>query len=352
MASFLQRIAKKMSLFSSDIGIDLGTATVLVYVKGKGVVLNEPSVVAVDKVSGKILAVGEEAQSMLGRTPGNIVAIRPLREGVISDYEMTERMIKEFIAKVQGIHLFKPNVVICVPSIITEVEERAVVDAGIQAGARRAYLIEEPVAAAIGAQIDIEKPNGNLIVDIGGGPTDIAVLSLNGIVNKKSIKVAGDTINDAIIKYVRASHGVLIGEKMADQIKQNVGSVFFEPDEDVSATVKGRNLTTGLPCSIEISRSMLYDCIMKETEQIITAVKEVIEKTPPELVGDIYTNGITMTGGGSLLHGMDKLLEKQTKIPTRIAEDPVDCVAIGTGKSFDYLDKLVDGFVVPSMQRF
>lgn len=222
----------------------------------------------------------------------------------------------------------------------------------ISSGARKVYLIEEPVAAAIGAQIDIEKPNGNLIVDIGGGTTDIAVLSLNGIVNKKSIKVAGDTINDAIIKYVRASHGVLIGEKMADQIKQNVGSVFFEPDEDVSATVKGRNLTTGLPCSIEISRSMLYDCIMKETEQIITAVKEVIEKTPPELVGDIYTNGITMTGGGSLLHGMDKLLEKQTKIPTRIAEDPVDCVAIGTGKSFDYLDKLVDGFVVPSMQRF
>ena len=222
----------------------------------------------------------------------------------------------------------KPRIALCVPSGITNVESNAVIDVAISSGARKVYLIEEPVAAAIGAQIDIEKPNGNLIVDIGGGTTDIAVLSLNGIVNKKSIKVAGDTINDAIIKYVRASHGVLIGEKMADQIKQNVGSVFFEPDEDVSATVKGRNLTTGLPCSIEISRSMLYDCIMKETEQIITAVKEVIEKTPPELVGDIYTNGITMTGGGSLLHGMDKLLEKQTKIPTRIAEDPVDCVAI------------------------
>ena len=246
----------------------------------------------------------------------------------------------------------KPRIALCVPSGITNVESNAVIDVAISSGARKVYLIEEPVAAAIGAQIDIEKPNGNLIVDIGGGTTDIAVLSLNGIVNKKSIKIAGDTINDAIIKYVRASHGVLIGEKMADQIKQNVGSVFFEPDKDVSATVKGRNLTTGLPCSIEISRSMLYDCIMKETEQIITAVKEVIEKTPPELVGDIYTNGITMTGGGSLLHGMDKLLEKQTKIPTRIAEDPVDCVAIGTGKSFDYLDKLVDGFVVPSMQRF
>ena len=209
MASFLQRIAKKMSLFSSDIGIDLGTATVLVYVKGKGVVLNEPSVVAVDKVSGKILAVGEEAQSMLGRTPGNIVAIRPLREGVISDYEMTERMIKEFIAKVQGIHLFKPNVVICVPSIITEVEERAVIDAGTQAGAKRVFLVEEPVAAAIGAGININRANGNLVVDIGGGTTDVAVISLGGIVESTSIKVAGDKFDEAIVKYVRRKHNAL-----------------------------------------------------------------------------------------------------------------------------------------------
>ena len=338
--------------FGQDVGIDLGTATVIVYVKGKGIVLREPSVVAVNNTTGEVLAVGGEARRMLGRTPGNIVATRPLRDGVISDYTVTEKMLKHFINKVCGKFIFSPRIMICIPSQVTEVEKKAVEEATFAAGAREVHLIEEPVAAAIGAGIDISKPCGNMIVDIGGGTTDIAVLSLNGIVNKKSIKVAGDTINDAIIKYVRASHGVLIGEKMADQIKQNVGSVFFEPDEDVSATVKGRNLTTGLPCSIEISRSMLYDCIMKETEQIITAVKEVIEKTPPELVGDIYTNGITMTGGGSLLHGMDKLLEKQTKIPTRIAEDPVDCVAIGTGKSFDYLDKLVDGFVVPSMQRF
>lgn len=335
-----------------DVGIDLGTATVIIYIGGEGVVLKEPSVVAVNMKTETVISVGEEAYKMIGKTPSHIKAVRPLSKGVVCDYKMTEEMVKYFIKKICKDSLVKPRIALCVPSGITNVESNAVIDVAISSGARKVYLIEEPVAAAIGAQIDIEKPNGNLIVDIGGGTTDIAVLSLNGIVNKKSIKVAGDTINDAIIKYVRASHGVLIGEKMAGQIKQNVGSVFFEPDEDVSATVKGRNLTTGLPCSIEISRSMLYDCIMKETEQIITAVKEVIEKTPPELVGDIYTNGITMTGGGSLLHGMDKLLEKQTKIPTRIAEDPVDCVAIGTGKSFDYLDKLVDGFVVPSMQRF
>lgn len=239
----------------------------------------------------------------------------------------------------------------CVPSGITNVESNAVIDVAIASGARKVYLIEEPVAAAIGAQIDIEKPNGNLTVDIGGGTTDIAVLSLNGIVNKKSIKIAGDTINDAIVRYVRNSHGVLIGEKMADQIKRQVASVCWEEGEDISAPVKGRNLTTGLPCNIEISRSMLYDCVIKEVEQIITAVKEVIERTPPELVGDIHTNGITLTGGGSLLHGIAPLLEKHTRIHTVIAEDPVNCVAIGTGKSFQYLDKLVDGFVIPSMQR-
>ena len=226
MASFLQRIAKKMSLFSSDIGIDLGTATVLVYVKGKGVVLNEPSVVAVDKVSGKILAVGEEAQSMLGRTPGNIVAIRPLREGVISDYEMTERMIKEFIAKVQGIHLFKPNVVICVPSIITEVEERAVIDAGTQAGAKRVFLVEEPVAAAIGAGIDIGRPCGNMIVDIGGGTADIAVISLGGSVVSTSIKIAGDDFDEAIVRYMRKKHNLLIGERTAEDIKIKIGTCY------------------------------------------------------------------------------------------------------------------------------
>ena len=335
-----------------DVGIDLGTATVIVYIGGQGVVLSEPSVIAVNLKTDSVISVGQEAYDMVGKTPSHIQAIRPLSKGVVCDYKMTEEMVKFFIKKVCRDSLVKPRIALCVPSGITNVESNAVIDVAIASGARKVYLIEEPVAAAIGANIDIEKPNGNMIVDIGGGTTDIAVLSLNGIVNKKSIKVAGDAINDSIIKYIRSSHGVLIGERMADQIKRTVASVCWEDGEDISAPVKGRNLTTGLPCSLEISRSMLYDCVMKEVDQIVTAVKEVIEKTPPELVGDIYTNGITLTGGGSLLHGLDRLLEKQTKIHTALAEDPVNCVAIGTGKSFQYLDKLVDGFVIPSMQRF
>ena len=335
-----------------DVAIDLGTATVIVYIGGQGVVLSEPSVIAVNLKTDSVISVGQEAYDMVGKTPSHIQAIRPLSKGVVCDYKMTEEMVKFFIKKVCRDSLVKPRIALCVPSGITNVESNAVIDVAIASGARKVYLIEEPVAAAIGANIDIEKPNGNMIVDIGGGTTDIAVLSLNGIVNKKSIKVAGDAINDSIIKYIRSSHGVLIGERMADQIKRTVASVCWEDGEDISAPVKGRNLTTGLPCSLEISRSMLYDCVMKEVDQIVTAVKEVIEKTPPELVGDIYTNGITLTGGGSLLHGMDRLLEKQTKIHTALAEDPVNCVAIGTGKSFQYLDKLVDGFVIPSMQRF
>ena len=335
-----------------DVGIDLGTATVIVYIGGQGVVLSEPSVIAVNLKSDSCISVGQEAYDMVGKTPSHIQAIRPLSKGVVCDYKMTEEMVKFFIKKVCRDSLVKPRIALCVPSGITNVESNAVIDVAIASGARKVYLIEEPVAAAIGANIDIEKPNGNMIVDIGGGTTDIAVLSLNGIVNKKSIKVAGDAINDSIIKYIRSSHGVLIGERMADQIKRTVASVCWEDGEDISAPVKGRNLTTGLPCSLEISRSMLYDCVMKEVDQIVTAVKEVIENSPPELVGDIYTNGITLTGGGSLLHGMDRLLEKQTKIHTALAEDPVNCVAIGTGKSFQYLDKLVDGFVIPSMQRF
>ena len=335
-----------------DVGIDLGTATVIVYIGGQGVVLSEPSVIAVNLKTDSVISVGQEAYDMVGKTPSHIQAIRPLSKGVVCDYKMTEEMVKFFIKKVCRDSLVKPRIALCVPSGITNVESNAVIDVAIASGARKVYLIEEPVAAAIGANIDIEKPNGNMIVDIGGGTTDIAVLSLNGIVNKKSLKVSCDAINDSIIKYIRSSHGVLIGERMADQIKRTVASVCWEDGEDISAPVKGRNLTTGLPCSLEISRSMLYDCVMKEVDQIVTAVKEVIEKTPPELVGDIYTNGITLTGGGSLLHGMDRLLEKQTKIHTALAEDPVNCVAIGTGKSFQYLDKLVDGFVIPSMQRF
>ena len=308
-----------------DVGIDLGTATVIVYIGGEGVVLSEPSVIAVNLKTDSVISVGQEAYEMIGKTPSHIQAIRPLSKGVVCNYKMTEEMVKHFIKKICKDSLIKPRIAMCVPSGITNVESNAVIDVAIASGARKVYLIEEPVAAA--------------------------VLSLNGIVNKKSIKIAGDTINDAIVRYVRNSHGVLIGEKMADQIKRQVASVCWEEGEDISAPVKGRNLTTGLPCNIEISRSMLYDCVIKEVEQIITAVKEVIERTPPELVGDIHTNGITLTGGGSLLHGIAPLLEKHTRIHTVIAEDPVNCVAIGTGKSFQYLDKLVDGFVIPSMQR-
>ena len=339
MASFLETLARKFSLFSSDIGIDLGTATVLVYVKGKGVVLNEPSVVAVDKVSGKILSVGAEAQKMLGRTPGNIIAIRPLREGVISDYEMTERMIKEFIRKVQGFRLFKPNVVICVPSIITEVEERAVIDAGTQAGAKRVFLIEEPVAAAIGAGIDIAKPNGNMVVDIGGGTTDVAVISLGGIVESTSIKIAGDKFDEAIVKYVRRKHNALIGERTAEEIKIKIGSAYPYEDEQ-PITIKGRNLADGLPKNIEIYPEEIREALADPLASVIDAIKGTLEKTPPELSADIIDNGIVLTGGGALLRGLDKLVERETGISVRVAENPLDCVALGTGMVLENLDEL------------
>ena len=297
-----------MNWFSKDIGIDLGTASVLVYVKGKGVVLREPSVVAMDKNTGKLLKVGAEANAMLGRTPGNIIAMRPLREGVISDYDMTERMLKEFIKKVTSFRLFKPRVVICVPSGITEVEERAVIDAGIQAGARRVYLIEEPVAAAIGAGIDIAKPDGHMVVDIGGGTADIAVISLSGVVESASIKIAGDKFDEAVIKYIRRKHNVLIGERTAEELKMTIGCVFPRPEE-VTMDIKGRCLMTGLPRVFTVSS----------------------------------TNGIVMTGGGSLIWGFDKLVESHTGIETHVADDAISCVAYGTGKSLDDLDHMQDG---------
>jgi len=327
---------------SRDIGIDLGTATIQVFVKGKGIALCEPSVVAIDKMSGKILAVGADAQSMLGRTPGNIVAIRPLREGVISDYDMTEKMIKEFIKKVLGFRLLKPNVVICIPSVITEVEERAVIDAGVQAGAKHVFLIEEPVAAAIGAGIDIAKPNGNMIVDIGGGTTDIAVISLGGIVESSSIKVAGDNFDEAIIKYVRRKHNVLIGERTAEEIKMTVGCVYPRPEE-TSMEVKGRCLMTGLPRTFTVTSSEMIEAFEEVTVKILEVVHSVLERTAPELVGDVATNGIVMTGGGSLVYGFDKLIEAKTGIATRVADDAVFCVAYGTGKALESLGSMQDG---------
>ena len=340
-----------MCALAKDIGIDLGTASVLVYIKGKGIVLNEPSVVAIDKNTGRLLKVGAEAHAMLGRTPGNIVAIRPLREGVISDYDMTERMLKEFIHKVcGGFRLFKPRIIICIPSGITEVEERAVVDAGIQAGARRVYLIEEPVAAAIGAGIDISRPDGNMVVDIGGGTSDIAVISLSGVVESVSIKVAGDQFNEAIVKYMRRKHNLLVGERTAEQMKIEIGCV-FPREQEMAMEVKGRCLLSGLPKTLTITSTEMLEAFEEPIERIIEAIHGVLERTPPELVADISNNGIVMTGGGSLISGFDKLVESRTGIHTIVAEGAISCVAEGTGKSLDSLNSMTDGTVNLSRRK-
>jgi rod shape-determining protein MreB len=322
----------------------------LVYVKGKGIVLREPSVVAIDKTTGKLLKAGTDAQKMLGRTPGNIVALRPLSEGVISDYEMTERMIKEFLRKVSGFRAFKPRIVICVPSGITEVEERAVIDAGLQAGARRVYLIEEPVAAAIGAGIDISKPMGHMIVDIGGGTTDVAVISLKGIVESTSIKIAGDQFDEAIIKYIRRKHNVLIGERSAEELKVNIGCVFPRPEEKV-IEAKGRCLMTGLPRVFNVTSGDMIDALEEVSTRVIEAIHSVLERTPPELVADISTNGIVMTGGGSLVWGFDKLIEAKTGIETHVADEAISCVVYGTGKSLDMINDMQDGTMNLSRRR-
>lgn len=325
-----------------DIGLDLGTASVLVYIKGKGIVLREPSVVAIDKNTDRILAVGEEARKMLGRTPGNIVAIRPLREGVISDYHVTEKMLKYFLNKVCAksfFKLFKPRVMICVPSGVTEVEKRAVEDAAMQAGARKTYLIEEPIAAAIGAGIDITKACGSMVVDIGGGTTDIAVISLGGTVVSTSVKIAGDKFDEAIVRYMRKKHNIMIGERTAEEIKIQIGTV-FPRQKEVQVDVRGRNLVSGLPKTITITSTEVMEVLEEPVSSVVEAVHSVLERTPPELAADISERGIVMTGGGSLVYGMDKLLEYKTGIRVIIADDAVSCVAIGTGKTLDNLDVL------------
>ena len=329
---------------SKDIGIDLGTATVLVYVKGRGIVIKEPSVVAIDKNTGKILKFGREAQLMLGRTPGNITAIRPLRDGVITQYDITQKMIQHFIKKSCGTVLFKPRVIICVPSGITEVEERAVVDAATQAGAKRTYLIEEPVAAAIGAGINIAAPRGQMVLDIGGGTSDIAVISLGGVVVSESIKVAGDKFDEAIIRYVRRKHNVLIGERTAEEIKIKIGCAW--PRDEVRAIdVKGRCLVQGLPRMVRISSAEIPDALEEPITSIVEAVCSVIERTPPELIGDILQNGIVMTGGGSLLWGLDRLITYATGVRTRVADKAISCVALGTGRSLEMLNRLPEDTV-------
>ena len=322
---------------SRNIGIDLGTATVLVYVQGKGIVLQEPSVVAIDTNTDKILKVGREAQLMLGRTPGNITAVRPLRDGVISRYEVTLKMIQYFIRRACGNLFVPPNVMICIPSGITEVEERAVKDAAREAGARRTYLIEEPTAAAIGAGLNIYAPEGNMVVDIGGGTTDIAVLSLGGVVVSESIKIAGDKFDEAIARYVRRKYKVLIGERSAEAIKKRIGTVYSRP-QLLSMEVKGRCVNQGLPKVITVTSKEMIEALAEPVTAILDAICTVIEKTPPELLGDILRNGIVMTGGGSLLYGFDQLVTRATGIKTRVAPDAVSCVALGTGKSLDNLD--------------
>ena len=329
-----------MCSIAKDIGIDLGTASVLVYVKGKGVVLNEPSVVAIDKNTGKLLKVGAEAQAMLGRTPGNIVAIRPLREGVISDYDMTERMLREFLHKVVGgFQLFKPRVIICVPSGITEVEERAVVDAGIQAGARRVYLIEEPVAAAIGAGIDISKPDGHMVVDIGGGTTEVAVISLGGIVVSRSVRVGGIRMDAAIINFIKREFNMLIGDRTAEDVKFDLGAAL--PMNDVRrAFVRGRDLVTNLPQTAEITSTMVYEALKAPCQAILAAIQYVLERTPPELAGDVMRSGIHLTGGGALLCGMDRFIATELDMPVLLAKEPMDCAALGIGQLAEDLELL------------
>ena len=324
-------------MLGSDIGIDLGTASVLVYIKGKGVVLKEPSVVAIDRDTKKVKAIGEEARFMLGRTPGNIMAIRPLRQGVVSDYDVTEKMMKYFIQKAGGKRFFrKLRISVCIPSAATEVEKRAVEEATYNAGAREVAIIEEPIAAAIGAGIDISKPCGNMIVDIGGGTSDVAVISLGGSVVNASVKVAGDDFDDAIIKYMRKKHSLLIGEMTAEEIKIKIGSAFKRP-ELVTLDVRGRNLLTGLPNTITVTSDETLEALELPCKQIVDSVHQVLEKTPPELAADIADRGIVLTGGGALLWGMEQLLEAKTGISTVTAENPMNCVAIGTGKFVEFL---------------
>ncbi len=334
---WLDQIERGTKMVATDIGIDLGTASILVYIRGKGVVLKEPSVVAFDRDTNKIKAIGEDARLMLGRTPGNIVAVRPLRQGVISDYTVTEKMLKYFIQKAVGKKTFrKPRISVCVPSGVTEVEQKAVEDAAYQAGAREVSIIEEPIAAAIGAGIDISKPCGNMIVDIGGGTTDIAVISLGGTVVSTSIKIAGDDFDEAIVRYMRKKHKLLIGERTAEDLKIKIGTAFNMPDND-SMNVRGRDLVTGLPKTVEVTSEETEEALKETTSQIVEAIHGVLEKTPPELAADIADRGIVLTGGGSLLRGLEELIADRTGITTMTAEDPMTAVAVGTGRYVEFL---------------
>lgn len=326
-------------MFAKDIGIDLGTANVLIHVKGKGIVLNEPSVVAIDRKTKRVLAVGEEARKMVGRTPWNIEVIRPLKDGVIADFDVTELMLKYFIEKlkVKGF-LSKPRILICCPTNITTVEQKVIREAAEKSGGKKVYLEEEPKVAAIGAGMDIFQPSGNMIIDIGGGTTDIAVLSMGDIVTSVSIKVAGDVFDNDILQYIKREHKLLIGERTSEEIKMNIGSVFIGGRNE-EMDISGRNMVTGLPLSITINSTEIEKCLRESISMIVLAAKNVLEKTPPELSADIIDRGVTLTGGGALMHGMDMLLAEELKVPVLIAENPMSCVAIGTGIMLDNLNR-------------
>ena len=339
-----------MFLFSKDLGIDLGTSNVLIYAAGKGVILREPSVIALDKNTGKVLQVGAAARNMLGRTPGKVVAIHPLQDGVISDYELTAKMLTEMIRGVIKHAVVKPRMIVCVPSGITEVEERAVIQAANEAGARRVYLIEEPLAAALGAQLDISASEGRMVVDIGGGTTDIGVLTMNGVANSASVKVAGIAFDDAIVKYVRKNYGLLIGENTAEDIKISIGCVWQRP-EALSMAVKGRDLKTGLAREIMIGSDEVMESLRRPARQICDKVLDVLEETTPELVADISKNGIVLTGGGSQIYGMDKLLQERTEIKCMLADDADSCVAYGCGKSLAWMNHMQEDTINIARRR-
>lgn len=326
-----------------DVGIDLGTTKIIVYMHGSGIVLNEPSVIAINTKKNEVLAVGNDAYNMLGKTPEYIVAENPLKDGVISNHKLTEYMIKEFLSKACKSLLVRPRVAICVPSGITDVESRAVVEAAEAAGARKVYLIEEPIAAAIGAGLDISKPIGRMLVDIGGGTMDAAVISLNGIVKKASIKAGGNALDQAIVRHFQINHKLLIGERMAERVKKEIATV-FRPDESITTEVKGRNLINGLPKKIIVTQKDIYKALIGNAMEIVQTIKFILEDTPPELTGDIYQSGIVMTGGGALLKGLDQLIAQETKLKVQVASNPIECVAVGTGNCFDHLNNLGTGF--------
>jgi rod shape-determining protein MreB len=340
-----------MGFFARDIGIDLGTANTLVHIKGRGIVIREPSVVAINKNTKAILAVGDDAKSMIGRTPGDIVAIRPMKDGVIADFDITQNMLKYFIKRAMGTgFMSKPRVVICVPSGVTEVEKRAVEEATLAAGAKEAYLIEEPMAAAIGANLPVEEPSGSMIVDIGGGTSEVAVISLGGIVTSKSLRVAGDELDDSIVLFVKKEYNLMIGERSAEQIKMTIGNAYPKPKEEYME-VRGRDLITGLPKNITLSSSEINEALKEPINAIVDSIKYTLEKTPPELAADIMDKGIMRAGGGALLSGLDTLIKEETGMPVTIAENPLDCVAIGAGKVLEEIEALMRVLITPRKLR-